>query len=162
MCMYVCMVYMQYMYECMYVCIVYVCLYVCIYIYIYTFIYSICMHICICTIRMYMYVYESIWNICKYSYVHIHVYTPAVCTVYAVHLVVILTWQFGEFSCDHQILCTVCQLNTTHNHVYYEQCTLNITLFAKLNIPPMCITSQFAKLIVCQVNRVYGTYVDWV
>ena len=29
-----------------------------------------------------------------------------------------------------------------------KQCTLNITLFAKLKCPPMCIMSQFAKLIV--------------
>ena len=46
--------------------------------------------------------------------------------------------------------------NITYNHVHYEQCTLNIALFAKLNCPPICITSQFAKLIVYQIYCVYG------
>ena len=32
-----------------------------------------------------------------------------------------------------------------------EQCTLNIALFAKLKCPPMCITSQLAKLIIHQI-----------
>ena len=36
--------------------------------------------------------------------------------------------------------------NTTYNHVYYEQCILNTTLFTKLKYPLMCVMSQFAKL----------------
>ena len=42
--------------------------------------------------------------------------------------------------------------------MYYEQCTLNIVLFTKLECPPMCITSQFAKCIVCQIYCVYAWY----
>ena len=41
--------------------------------------------------------------------------------------------------------------NTPYNHMYYEQCTLNIILFAKLKSLQVCITSQFAKLIVHQI-----------
>ena len=46
--------------------------------------------------------------------------------------------------------------NTTCNHVYCEQCALNITLFAKLKLkcPPMCVTSQFTKL----VRQIYCTH----
>ena len=40
--------------------------------------------------------------------------------------------------------------NGTYNHMFCEHCTLNIVLFAKLKCPPMCITSQFAKLTVRQ------------
>ena len=45
---------------------------------------------------------------------------------------------------------------STYNHVHYEQCTINITLLAKLKSPPMCIMSQFAKLIVRQIYHAYG------
>ena len=40
--------------------------------------------------------------------------------------------------------------------MYYEQCTLNITLFAKLKCLPMCITSLLAKLSVHQIYCVYS------
>ena len=46
--------------------------------------------------------------------------------------------------------------NTIYKHVYYEKCTLNITPFSKLKCPPMCITSQFAKLIVGQIYHING------
>ena len=60
---------------------------------------------------------------------------------YAVHLMVILVWWFGKFGSDRQTLCM--PTLRTYNHVYYEQCTLNIALFTKLKCPLMCITSQF-------------------
>ena len=37
---------------------------------------------------------------------------------------------------------------STYNHVHYEQCTITIILLVTLKSPPMCIMSQFAKLIV--------------
>ena len=45
--------------------------------------------------------------------------------------------------------------NTTYNHMYYEQYTLNIALFAKLECLSMCIASQFTKLIVGQIYCIY-------
>ena len=62
----------------------------------------------------------------------------------------ILVWRFGEYWLQ---LPNLMYANTTYNHVlllllYYEQCTLSI---AKLKSPPMCVMSQFAKLIVHQV-----------
>ena len=41
-----------------------------------------------------------------------------------------------------------------------KQCTLNIALFNKLKCLPMCITSQFAKLIAHQIYHIYGMYVN--
>ena len=41
-----------------------------------------------------------------------------------------------------------------------KQCTFNIALFAKLKFLPICMTSQFTKLTVRQIYRVYGSYVD--
>ena len=38
--------------------------------------------------------------------------------------------------------------------MYYKQCTLNVTMFAKLKCPPMCLP---AKLIVHQIYGVYGS-----
>ena len=49
--------------------------------------------------------------------------------------------------------------NTTYHHVYYEQRTLKIILFVKLKCPPICIISQFFKLIVRQIYCVYGSYI---
>ena len=46
--------------------------------------------------------------------------------------------------------------NTTYNHMYYEQCTVNIALFAKPKYLPICITSQFTKLIVHQRYHLYS------
>ena len=46
--------------------------------------------------------------------------------------------------------------NTTYNHMYYEQCTLNITLFANRKCPPLHIMCQLTELIVRQVYCVYG------
>ena len=46
--------------------------------------------------------------------------------------------------------------NTTYNHVNYEQCTLNIALFDKPKCSPMCMMSQFTKLIVRQIYGIYS------
>ena len=43
---------------------------------------------------------------------------------------------------------------STYNHMYYQQYTLNIILFSKLKSSPMCITSNFTKLIFVK----YTTY----
>ena len=55
--------------------------------------------------------------------------------------------------------------NTTYNHMYYEQVHSISPFFAKLKSLPMCITSQFTKLIVCQIYRVYAslfvTTIQW-
>ena len=59
-------------------------------------------------------------------------------TAYTVHFVV---WQIWLRSPN------LIYANSTYSHVYYEKCTLNIVLFSKLKWPPMCITSQFAKLM---------------
>ena len=45
--------------------------------------------------------------------------------------------------------------------MFYDQCTLNIALFAKLKCPPMCIMAHFARLIVHQIYCVYGTMLVW-
>ena len=43
--------------------------------------------------------------------------------------------------------------------MYYEQCTLNIALFAKLKSLPMCITSQFANLLFAKYTM-YTVFID--
>ena len=42
--------------------------------------------------------------------------------------------------------------NTTCNHVYYEQCTLNVALFAKLKCPPMCMHYAPIRENYCSPN----------
>ena len=44
--------------------------------------------------------------------------------------------------------------NTIYNHVYYEQCTLNITLFARLECPSIfCITYVPIHQTYCSPNK---------
>ena len=64
-------------------------------------------------------------------------------------------YQFGGLA-NLASIAKLMYTNTTYNRVYYEQCTLNITLFTKLKCTPMHTMSQFTKLIVHQIYHVYG------
>ena len=72
-------------------------------------------------------------------------------TVQAVHLVVILIWQFGGFSSNRQI-------KITANTVVLSQVLTMNELICQTKCLPICFSSQTAKLNVRQMYHSYGMF----
>ena len=75
-------------------------------------------------------------------------------TIYVVHLAVILIWRFGGFSSDRQI-------KITANTVVLSQVLINSNSEQayppNYKCPPICFSSQTAKLNVHQMYHSYGS-----
>ena len=74
-------------------------------------------------------------------------------TIYAVHLVVILVWQFGfdrQIQYTSTLIVVMCIMRISQA-IYTHYCSFRQTKF-----PPICITFRFAKLDVHQIYCVYG------